>query len=162
MIAKPWLRVVKSSSDLHIGPVVGSTAMAKPTHRFEFQINGQKYSFDTVKSDVEKQSLPPYQGFAIILGPATVPLQEHDEVRDFTIYQVETPDEKKIFSCLKATELLQKLNTPHRAGTRPSGETYEEWAEWEKTSRTSITFASFDINARDVPGSGYYRMVIGS
>eukprot|EP00439_Symbiodinium_sp_Y106_P047029 s1589_g6.t1 len=119
-------------------------------------INGQKYSFDTVKSDVEKHSLPPYQGFMVIPGPGNVPLQEQDEVCDFTIYQVDKPDEKKIFPSLRATELLRKLNTPHKAGTRPSGETYEEWAEWEKTSRTSIQFTAFDISARDVPGSSFF------
>ena len=46
--------------------------MAAPTHRFEFKISGQAYAFDTVKSDIEKHSLPPYQGFMINGGPATL------------------------------------------------------------------------------------------
>ena len=33
----------------------------------------------------------------------------------------------------------------------------QEWAEWEKTGRTSICITAFDINAREVPGSGYDR-----
>mmetsp|Transcript_58785 Transcript_58785/g.110146 ORF Transcript_58785/g.110146 Transcript_58785/m.110146 type:complete len:140 (+) Transcript_58785:81-500(+) len=126
------------------------------THHFEFEINGNKYCFDTVKSAIEKHSLPPYQGFSVIPGPVAVPLTEGGEVLNFTICQV-GGTEKKVFARLSPQEFLKKLATPHKAGYNESGEVYEEWSEWEKTGRTSIEFACFDINARDVPGSGYYK-----
>ena len=65
----------------------GPAAARAATHRFEFDLNGHHYSFDTVQSDIEIETYPPYQIFELT-SKATVPLKEEDEVLNFTIYNL--------------------------------------------------------------------------
>ncbi|CAE7351353.1 unnamed protein product [Symbiodinium natans] len=134
----------------------GPAAARAATHRFEFDLNGHHYSFDTVQSDIEIETYPPYQIFELT-SKATVPLKEEDEVLNFTIYNLGAPSDAKVTPRLTAKDFLRKLTTSYVGSSNADGEVREEWAEWEKTGRTSICIAAFDINAREVPGSGYDR-----
>ncbi|CAE7773680.1 unnamed protein product [Symbiodinium sp. CCMP2592] len=127
----------------------GSDARA-PTHRFEFEINGQKYSLETVISDVEIETEPPCQLFGVIPHAVDVPLKEGDEVLNFTICLLGLEGGRKVIPRLSAKDFVGKLDT-----RSADGEGHEVWADWEKTGRSSIRIAGFDINACEVPGSGY-------
>ncbi|CAE7395193.1 unnamed protein product [Symbiodinium sp. KB8] len=120
----------------------GSDARA-PTHRFEFEINGQKYSLETVKSDIEIETEPPCYLFGVVPHPVDVPLKEGDEVLNFTICRLGLLGGRKVIPRLSAKDFLGKLREASTDGEGP------------EVGGSSIRIAGFDINAREVPGSGY-------